>query len=118
MTTNLTTAFDPDIIHSLAAKAYETKKFTVTLKKLARQFDYTKHTAYEILKFWSEPHFDGLPPDNLAILNLDGIPSPSSLRSGTTTREKPNHGLSSTVIHMMTMEVWSSSPKRLDLTRT
>ena len=95
MTTNLSTAFDPDIIRSLAAKAYETEKFTVTLEKFARQFNYTKHTAYKILKFWSKPHFNSLPRDNLAILNLDGdsISVITQIRLHNKGKAKPWFGL-------------------------
>ena len=71
MTTKLTTAFDPDIICSLAATAYETEIFTDTLEKITRQFDDIKLKTEETLKFWSKLQFDSLNPDNLAILNLD-----------------------------------------------
>ena len=93
--TKLTTAFDLDIIRSLAATAYNAEKFTNTLKKIARQFDYAKRTTEETLKFWSEPPFDDLPPDNLAILNLDrdSISIITQIRCHIEGKAKPWFGL-------------------------
>ena len=95
MTTKLTTAFDPDVIRSLAAQAYESEKFTDTLEKISREFDYAKREAMETLKFWAEPNFDGLNQEKLAILNLDkdSISIITQIRRHNGGTTKPYFGL-------------------------
>ena len=83
MSTKLTTAFDPDIICSLATDAYQAE--------INRQFDYAKCKTAEA---WFEPFFDSLNLDHTAFLNLnkDTISIITQIRHHSNGKKKLTFG--------------------------